>query len=263
MLRVGTVPYLVARPLTEGLERNPAVALLAAPPAVLAGELEAGRLDVALASSLLAVEDPRKRLWTGGPVIAARGPVRSVLLFLRPGLCGPNKVESLCLDPASRTGAALARIVLREAFHAEFEERGVREGQDPFSQGADAVQRIGDPALEAQVDHPEWECLDLGVTWNALTRLPFVYAGWIGRDGFDPSSAASELLPAAERGLAARERIAAEGARSLGLDLAFLRRYLLEDMAYRLPEEEIRSALAEFGLRHRRNLQPTTGVPKR
>ncbi|TAH34459.1 MAG: hypothetical protein EYC70_16085 [Planctomycetota bacterium] len=260
MLRVGTVPYLVARPLTEGLGRLPGVELRVAPPAELGRDLAQGRLDVALASSILSLENPEWRLWEEGPLIAAPRAVRSVLLFLRPGLCGPNKVQSLILDPNSRTGAALARILLRDAYAAEFEERTAPPGSDPFRLGADAVQRIGDPALEAVVDHPEWECVDLGVTWNDLTRLPFIYAGWIGSSGFDPASAAGVLLPAAERGLARREAYVDEGVRSLGLERQFLRRYLFEDMAYRLPGAVVRASLAEFGARHRRNLHPTTGT---
>lgn len=263
MLHLGTVPYLVARPLTAGLDAAAGVKLTVAPPAVLARELAAGRLDAALASSILSVEDSGLRLWVEGPVIAARRAVRSVLLFLQPGLCGPHKVRNLISDRDSRTGAALARIALREAYRAEFEERQAAPGEDPFRAGADAVQLIGDPALEAQVDHPEWDVVDLGVTWNDLTRLPFVYAGWIGRTGFDPASAAAVLLPAAERGLAARTGLVEEGVQSLGLERSFLQRYLLEDMAYRLPPAEVRAALAEFGLRHRRNLAPTAGLPIR
>lgn len=256
MLRIGTVPYLVARPLTAGLDRDHRVRLSVAPPALLAEELKAGRLDVALASSILAVEDARLRLWEEGPVIAARRACRSVLLFLRPGLPGPGAVRSLRTDPASRTGAALARVLLRDTFGARFEERRGAAGEDPFAAGADAVQLIGDAALRVAGAPGEWEVVDLGVTWNDLTRLPFVYAGWIGREGFHPAEAGEVLLAAAERGLAARPALVEDGVAATGRGAAFLRRYLCDDMDYRLPAPLVRAALAEFRARLARRFDP-------
>ena len=249
MLRVGTVPYLVARPLTEGLAERPGVALTAAPPAELAGLLAAGELDVALASSVLAVEDPRFRLWTEGPVIASDGPVRSVLLLLRPGLPGPGAVERVALDPHSRTGRALARIVLRERWGAEPEAIEAAAGEAAFAPGgADAVQRIGDPALVAAAARPDWGLVDLGEEWRLLTGLPFVFAGWIGRPGFDPAEAAPVLEEAAAAGLPRRAELAA-ATHLPGVSADFLRRYLVRDLRYHLGGERTRAALAEFGRR--------------
>lgn len=246
MLRIGTVPFLVARPLTAGLAEDPEVQLDTAVPARLAEGLAAGRLDVALASSVLVLRRPGYRLWEEGPVIACRKAVRSVLLFLRPGLGGPEHVRRLLTDPASRTGSALARIVLRDRFQADFRAEEAAPGADPFGQGADAVQLIGDAALRAAAERSDWRPLDLGETWVALTRLPFVFAGWICRPGFDPARAAGVLEAAAERGLAARERLAREAAHETGLSLDFLVRYLTEDVAWRLPPRELRASLEEF-----------------
>ncbi|HEX9793854.1 MAG TPA: MqnA/MqnD/SBP family protein [Planctomycetota bacterium] len=254
VLRVGTVPFLVARPLTEGLAADPQVRLTFAPPAQLAVGLETGALDVALASAEVCAQvrgpsDPRFRLWEEGPVIASRGAVRSVLLFLRPGLCGPSRIETLAPDPHSRTGRALARILLHEAYAADFAELAADPGADPFQSGADAVQLIGDRALDAVIEQPAWTVVDLGETWHRLTRLPFVYAGWIGREGFDPADAADRLRPAAERGLAARPALIDEGVREHAYDRSFLDRYLNQDVVYHLSVDELRATLQEFGLR--------------
>ena len=247
-LRVGTVPYLVARPLSWGLAAQGGVALTVGTPAELARGLREERLDVALASSILSLGDDPLPLWSGGPVIAARRHIRSVLLFLRPGSCGPHQVRRLVTDPDSRTGRALAEIVLRDRFGADFVAEPFPRGQDPFRSGADAVQLIGDPALEALVDRPDWIPVDLGETWNELTRLPFVFAGWIGRRRFNPADAAEVLLSAMEKGLEARSALLREGA-TLGQDEAFLRRYLFEDLSYRLPAHEVRASLDEFARR--------------
>jgi len=49
-------------------------------------------------------------------------------------------------------------------------------------------------------------------------------------------------------GLARRAEIAAAGVIE-GVDSSFLRRYLLEDIRYRLPADQVGDALAEFGRR--------------
>ena len=90
--RIGTVPYRVAQPLTLGLAEDSRVELTVAPPAQLATMLRAGELDVALASSVLSVGENALPIWRAGPVIASAGPVRSVLLMVRPGVA-PNTIR--------------------------------------------------------------------------------------------------------------------------------------------------------------------------
>ncbi len=251
MLRIGTVPYLVARPLTWGLERDPQVSLSVATPEVLAAGLNSGEIDVALASSILALEPDAFPFWHQGPVIAARGPIRSVLLLLRPGVESPREIKRLGLDPHSRTGRALAEIVLRDHYGVECVSEEISDWSQAFDQGLDAVQLIGDPALRARAVRPDWKILDLGETWAELTRLPFVFAGWIGRRGFDPMEAAHILDPAAVQGLSQRDALVAEGSAQLGHNSAFLQRYLFQDLSYRLPAATVHAALAEFQARLR------------
>ena len=71
MIRIGTVPYLVAQPLTEGLSQNPKVTLTVAPPSELADALHAGTLDVALASSVLSFEETLT-FWADGSCLDCR-----------------------------------------------------------------------------------------------------------------------------------------------------------------------------------------------
>lgn len=246
MIRIGTVPYLVARPLTAALENQSGVEILEAPPATLATYLDEGRVDVALASSILALERTDLLFWEDGPVIASDGPIRSVLLFLRPDLQDPGQVRSFVPDPHSRTGRSLARIVLRDLFGATFEEYSMGKGQSPFNTRADGVQLIGDPAIRACAEHPHWKPVDLGETWRRLTRLPFVYAGWIGRPGFSPQNAASILETAAKEGLENRKSWIEEGVRHFGYPREFVNHYLNEDLCYRLPPGQVRAALNEF-----------------
>ena len=246
MIRIGTVPYLVAKPLTAGLAENPKVQLEVATPAELEQSLRKGRLDVALASSILALGNDPLPLWTTGPVVASHGPVHSVQLFLRPGLEHPSGARTVLLDPHSRTGRGLAKILLKDFFGAAPLYTDGTPGKCPFESGADVVQLIGDPALRALGERQDWNSLDLGETWRKLTRLPFVYAGWISRPGFNVENAAPLLKEAAAVGLKQRERYIAEAAATLPLDPDFLHRYLFEDIRYILAELKVRQALAEF-----------------
>ncbi|HZL99446.1 MAG TPA: MqnA/MqnD/SBP family protein, partial [Planctomycetota bacterium] len=101
-VRLGSVPYLNARPLVAGLDRERGVELSEAPPSELARQLRAGRLDAALASAVELLRDPPLG-WIAGPAIASRGPVASILLFVRGP---PAAVRSLALDRSSLTAAA-------------------------------------------------------------------------------------------------------------------------------------------------------------
>lgn len=245
MFRVGTVPFLVARPLSWGLASHPSVELTVAPPAELAELLRIGQLDVALASSVVSLDDTNMQFWHAGPVIASRGPVHSVVVLLRPG-CDVGEVRRLALDPASRSGRALAQVMLRERWGVNLQAQTCAPTDAMGDRTFDAVQVIGDRAIQLAGEYPDWQVIDLGEAWTSWTGLPFVFAGWIGRPGFDVQEAAHILHDASVSGLDQRESLLEEGARLFHRDVQFVRRYLLDDLVYSLTEAEVRAALQEF-----------------
>lgn len=91
--------------------------------------------------------------------------------------------------------------------------------------------------------------MDLGEAWWDQLHLPFVFAGWIGRAGFEPEAAAAPLTAAAERGLARLPAIAAEAGPRHPLGAEFVRRYLLEDLCWRLPRAILAESLDAFARR--------------
>lgn len=216
-MRYGTVAYLNARPLVEGL-----APLVTDTPAALVRRFERGEVDVALLPVVAGEDAGLARVGDLG--IAARGAVGSVLLFLR---TEPDAVGTLALDPASRTSRVLAQIVLREVY-----------GREPrlVEPPADAELVIGDEALRRGAGaEPR---LDLAEAWVRWTGLPFVFAAWYG----DPAAAAA-LEDAHARG---QTRIA-EYARTSGLDLApeRLEHYLRARIQYRIGARE-EAGLARF-----------------
>jgi chorismate dehydratase len=235
MFSLGIVPYLNAVPITAELEGNAQV--VSAVPSELGARLQAGEVHAALLpvyEALHGVGDG----FLGVYGIASRGPVASVLLFLR---CELSAVRTLVLDGASRTSAALARHLVSERVHGPLRIRtAAAPGPDPEAVDADAVLVIGDPALAAA---RRWQgrVLDLGDAWTRETGLPFVYARWTARKGLASDARAeleSLLDRAGERGLARRAELARAWAAARGADTEAAARYVLHNVWYHLGSAE-------------------------
>ncbi|MHC4472603.1 MAG: MqnA/MqnD/SBP family protein [Planctomycetota bacterium] len=76
-MRIGSVPYLNARPLVEGLD-----GVVEEVPSRLAEAFGRDELDVALLPSVEALRRPECPI-VPGPAVASPGPVDSVLFFSR------------------------------------------------------------------------------------------------------------------------------------------------------------------------------------
>lgn len=230
-LRVGSVPYLVGRPLDLGLEAEPSVALTRRVPAELVRGLRGGDLDVALVSSIELFRSPGYA-FVDGLAVAGDGPVRSVQLFHRTPL---EHVRRVALDPASRTSQVLAQVVLAARLPGHSIEFLEAPGS-PADADADAFLEIGDGCLKRRLSPDAPPALDLSAEWRSLTGEPFVFAVWI----VAPNAPIAPHLKAFERsrqvGHAALERLVAEGARQLELAPEEVRHYLREECRYALPQ---------------------------
>lgn len=242
MFRIGTVPWLNAVPLLEGLDLGARV--VPQSPGDLAQALREGALDAALLPVAEAIRGAGDG-YLGRHGIASEGPVASVLVFLKRPLA---EVREVALDPASRTSAALARHLLaRDLPERSTFRPASRPGPDPSQEGADAVLVIGDPALDAAAG---WHgpVLDLGAEWTRRTGLPFVFARWTARAGLTPAqrSALADLVDAAaDRGLPRRAALAEAWARARGRDPRRAIHYVQRHVRYRIgPREE--EALERF-----------------
>jgi len=262
-IRIGTVKFLNAWPLTHGLAGRDDVALRLGVPSALAAMLKRGEADVALAPSIdyfrLAMERG-ERARTGGatgfvalPVaaIGSRGPVGSVRLF---AWAEPEDLRRVALDSASRTSNVLARIILARRFgvrpHFVMPDDVAAPARPP-----DAQVVIGDRALVMERPRAKW-ALDLGEQWERLVHLPFVYAFWVARaDG--PVELLVELLSEArDSGLAAREQLAARAARELGIPAAVAGPYLMEQVRYEFGAKEQNGLRAFYRMAVEEGLAP-------
>jgi chorismate dehydratase len=175
-LRIGVVSYLNAVPLWYSLQHDETLDVIPDTPAHLCSEMQAGRLDVGL---LPVVEALRQSGWGffGDLGVAADGVVDSVGLFTREDL---GDIKTLALTNASRTSAALTRVILHEAGGKPTYVDAKLSADDLATRDEDAVLLIGDECLRARKLDTDRVFVDLAAEWKILTGLPFVFAVWAG-----------------------------------------------------------------------------------
>jgi chorismate dehydratase len=244
-LRIASVSFVNARPLTYGFETGAvgdAARVRHAPPSAIPDLLRQGAADVGLIPSIA---------WAGLPdtvllphlCIGAQGQARSVLLVARAPF---DRVRRVALDSASRTSAALLRILMADRGRHDIVYEEQPAALPAMLRDHDAALIIGDPALAA--DLAGLEVLDLGAAWRESTGLPFVFAVWAARSGARLPGGARPFLESRRLGIAAIPAIAREAAPQLGTTPADLESYLDTNLCYTLGPRELEA----FALFHRR-----------
>ena len=224
MLRISLVDFLNARPLTWGLLREaPAgISISRDVPSVCAEKLASGQADVGLIPSIEYQRIPGLRACRGLG-IAASSEVRSVLLVSN---VSREKIGSVALDPASRTSAALTRILLGRRY-------GLRPSYVEGDTGsADARLVIGDPALKTRQNGQV--VLDLAAEWRAFSGHPFVFAFWAVRESAAAPEVEKLLRASYEAGRREFPRLVREEAAESGLSEAVVEDYLRHALHYEL-----------------------------
>ena len=259
-LRVAAVGYLNARPLYEGLDREPASARIrldCALPSEVARRVAEDEADLGLmpVAAAAAIGDLRM---VRGCAIAARGRVRSVVIV---GDRPLEQMDEIAVDLSSRTSVILARLVMRERLRKRSAPRLV--GMTPREAIAHVGERrgalvIGDPALE--IEGRFGYVLDLGLAWWEMAGLPFVFAAWCGRPGAVAASDEQILERAKAAGLERRGAIAAEHAERTGLPVGSLKSYLETAIHHDLGDAERRGLERFFQMAASEGLLPRARV---
>ena len=110
--------------------------------------------------------------------IACKGAVRSILLTTK---VPPRLIRTLAVDTSSRTSVMLARIILAERYGSTPTLIPMQPDLHSMLAEADAALIIGDPALRLDPARLQYQVLDLGSEWLALSGLPMVFAVWAGK----------------------------------------------------------------------------------
>jgi chorismate dehydratase len=270
MLRIAAIEFLNAAPLMWGLEWDQRFALEHTLPSACADRLREGTADLGVIPAIELARIPGLVALGGMGVAAQDGEgaaaeVRSILLLSRVPVAA---VRTVALDRASRTSAALAQILLRQKFGARC---AAVEGDRHWRQSlerADAALIIGDPALRLRVSgEAEAEGLevhDLARVWREWTGLPFVFALWGIRAPVWQAEGAwlgPRLAQALQEGWLHVEELVAAWAPRLGLAPAEVRRYLRENVAYRISAAHREGLRRFFALAAGENLIPAAELP--
>jgi chorismate dehydratase len=245
--KISIVKYLNSVPLAWGILAGPQAELFETvlhTPAECADQLRDGKVDIGLIPSIEFQRIPKTRI-VPGPVVACRHRVRSVLLISTKPL---YDVKTVAVDTGSRTSAVLARIVFSEFFHTRPDFQPAAPDLEAMLKRCDAAVLIGDAALKFMAEHerpdaekqkaflkngPEpLEVFDLAERWKFLTGLPFVFAFWAARGGFQDGGVADALLKSREFGVNNIPEIAKRYAVELSLKEEFLREYLTQNVHY-------------------------------
>ncbi len=178
-LRVVLVEYHNTLPFLSELNKYPGeFKVIRKHPSACAQWFSEGKADLALVplASFLGMENVVRVSDYG---IATKGIVRTVKLMSHTGL---EHLKKVYLDHQSETSVRLLKIILKKKkFSNIIFERAEVKGLK-LNEG-EGVLMIGDKVFDHEKDFQfQW---DLGEEWKELTSLPFVFAVWVARVGFD------------------------------------------------------------------------------
>jgi len=227
-MRVSLVDFLNARPLTWGLLKNPPAGVVVSRdlPSACAEKLASGEADVGLIPSIEYQRIPGLKI-VPGLGIAASSEVRSVLLVSK---VSREKITSVALDPASRTSAALTRILLKRCY-------GISPRYAEGGGEADARLIIGDPALKTRLNGHV--VLDLAAEWRAFSGHPFVFAFWAVREETASPEVAALLRRSHDAALAHFDELVREEAAASGLAEPVVEDYLRHALHFELDRGDL------------------------
>ena len=153
------------------------------------------------------------------------------------------------LDPASRTSAALTRILLKRVYGLEPEYRETPDGP------ADARLIIGDPAMKTRLNGHV--VLDLASEWRAFSGHPFVFAFWAVRGDHATAEVAALLRRSYEAGVAAFDAMVREEAAASGLSAPVVEDYLRHALHFELDTGDLEGLRLFYRLAAEEGLIPS------
>jgi len=255
-LRISIVQYLNTAPLVRGFTHGPLRGkydLSFTVPSQCAEALRTGAVDIAI---IPAIEYQRINGLAILPdlSIASKKSVRSLLLISKKPI---KDVQRIALDRSSRSTQALTRILCAKRWHIEPEFFEEVPDLKSMLEKADAALLIGDPALRFALQGAESHGVngttnlfvyDMVEKWRALTSLPAVLAVWAGRPEVITKEVVRDFQDSLAFGLKNLDEISAEASVELKLPAEELRKYLAENIDYRLDSENLQGLKRYYDL---------------
>lgn len=245
--KISIVKYLNAVPLAWGIlegEQKESFDPVLSTPAECAEQLAKGSVDIGLIPSIEFQRIKGSRI-VPGPAVASLYQVRSVILVSVVPLW---KVKTVACDSGSRTSVALTKIIFDEFYHIRPDFTPAEPNITSMLAHNDAALLIGDNALKFMEESDRFniesqkamvrlgseplEVFDLAERWRFLTGLPFVFAFWAVREGFQDSGLVDRLKASRDFGVANIPAIAEKYSESLQLKKESIQAYLEKNVHY-------------------------------
>ena len=262
MLRISAISFLNTAPLMWSFEYEPRPELASdfeiayTVPSACARALREGVADIGIIPAITYARIP-DLVVLGDVAIAARGPVRSILLISKVPL---QKIRTVAADTSSRTSVALTQVLLEKWFDTRPEMIPMAPDLGPMLASCDAALIIGDPALQITVHgvpttanlEQQVDVYDLAQLWREKTGKPFVFAFWAMRKAALKQArhglnVAQVFNRSRDEGIRPKnvETIAELWSPRLGISQADVSRYLNQDIFYFL-DRDCRDGLELF-----------------
>lgn len=243
--RLAASTYLNSAPLIwsflHGSKRG-TVDFIDAVPARCAQLLSANEVDAALVPVIEYQRIPGGAL-VPNVCVGSQEEVLSVVLVSKNTQL--EEIRSVALDESSRTSATLVKVIFREFLEREPEWTTCSPNIDEMLDRNDAALIIGDPGMTfPRTGLKVW---DMAGLWRNYTGLGFVFAMWmVGNEAIDV-----DFAGARDEGVTLIEEIVDAYKDKIPMDL---KRYLTENIVYRIDESMQRGLQLYFELAHKHGL---------
>lgn len=155
-----------------------------------------------------------------------------------------EEIRSVALDESSRTSATLVKVIFREFLEREPEWTTSSPKLDEMLDRNDAALIIGDPGMTfPRTGLKVW---DMATLWRNYTGLGFVFAMWMARN----EAIDVDFAGARDEGLTRIEEIISHYSH-IPMNL---RKYLTENIVYRIDDSMQRGLQLYFELAHKHRL---------
>jgi chorismate dehydratase len=175
-IKVGAVSYLNTKPLIYGFEQgmmDNEIELVFDYPANIAQQLLNNEIDIGLVPVAVLPAMQEYHI-VADYCIGCKGEVASVCLFSNVPL---HEIDTILLDYQSKTSVALLKILLKEHWKISPVLVAAEKGFEKNIGGTTAGLVIGDRAFAQRLASTYH--YDLGLAWQQMTGLPFVFAAWV------------------------------------------------------------------------------------
>ncbi|MEM7008287.1 MAG: menaquinone biosynthesis protein [Thermodesulfobacteriota bacterium] len=254
MIKLGSVSFLNAQPLTYAIENNlisHGFELIQTPPSELSEKLQNKYIDVGLIPVAELLQRKHYRV-VPNISISSIGKVDSVIVLAKSDI---KNLKTVAVDKRSQSSTALLRIVLELFNDIKPEYISSDIDKEDVMDSVDGAMLIGDSGLRRYYDSQDtYKLYDLGEIWTNETGLPFVYAVFAVRDNVILEGNLNALIESKNYGLGAVDKIAKLESEKMGMDYDICLKYLTQRIKYDLGREEIKGIIKYSELLSKLNL---------